>query len=303
MEKRMRQYSVIPEQEIRYEELDFTNDFIFCKVLENNEQLCRELLELILERKVKRIVYLHKQKEIKITSDGKGVRLDVYLEDDENRVYNIEMQASRVSYLPQRSRYYQGMIDLNLIQKGDSYKKLKRSYVIFICMDNPFDGIRHKYTFENICREDHSIRLEDDAWRIFLTPDGTLDDISEEMKDFLQYLAGGAPKQDLTKNIHKEVESARKHEEWRLEYMTLYMRDQENIEIGIQRGIQQGRNEGQYFRLIEMVCRKLSKGSTPEEIAELFEEPLEEIQSICAVAQNHAPEYDAKKIYADLNLK
>ena len=36
-----------------YNELDFTNDFLFCKILENNEELCKELLELILGKKVK----------------------------------------------------------------------------------------------------------------------------------------------------------------------------------------------------------------------------------------------------------
>ena len=70
-------------REKEYGELLFTDDFMFCKVLENNEELCKELLELILGRKVRKINYLAKQKVIDITSDGKGVRLDVYLEDDE----------------------------------------------------------------------------------------------------------------------------------------------------------------------------------------------------------------------------
>ena len=89
--------------------------------MESNEDLCKELLELILGKKVKRIVYLHKQETIEITSDGRGIRLDVYLEDDENSVYDIEMQATSNKNLPKRSRYYQGMIDLNLIQRGFSF--------------------------------------------------------------------------------------------------------------------------------------------------------------------------------------
>ena len=59
-----------------YDELLFTDDFLFCKVLENNEDLCKELLELILGKKIRRVNYLAKQKVIDITSDGKGVRLD-----------------------------------------------------------------------------------------------------------------------------------------------------------------------------------------------------------------------------------
>ena len=43
---------------------------------------------------MKKIAYLHKQEVIDITSDGKGIRLDVYLEDNENTVYDIEIQAA-----------------------------------------------------------------------------------------------------------------------------------------------------------------------------------------------------------------
>lgn len=248
---------VIKEQEKEtgmkdYNELDFTNDFLFCKILENNEELCKELLELILGKKVKKIVYLHKQEVIDITSDGKGIRLDVYLEDNVNTVYDIEMQAVLYGNLPKRSRYYQGMIDLNLIQKGDDYSKLKKSYIIFICLNNPFDGILHKYTFENLCLEKVSVRLNDESVKIFLTPDGTADDVSAEMADFLGYLAGKSPQSNLSKKIDEAVIEARNSEKWRCEYMTLLMRDQENIQKGIELGIEQGIELGQMMLLAKL---------------------------------------------------
>ncbi len=37
--------------------------------------------------------------------------------------------------------------------------------------------------------------------------------------------------------IEKAVKAAKKNREWRHEYMTLLMRDQENIEKGIEKGI------------------------------------------------------------------
>ena len=49
----------------------------------------------------------------------------------ENTVYDIEMQTTRQKDLPKRTRYYQGMIDLNLIQKDMRYSELKKSYVNF----------------------------------------------------------------------------------------------------------------------------------------------------------------------------
>jgi len=80
-----------------------------------------------------------RQKSIDITADAKSVRLDVYLEDTEQSVYDVEMQTSISTELPKRSRYYQGMLDLNQIDKGAKYSELKRCYIVFICKEDPFD--------------------------------------------------------------------------------------------------------------------------------------------------------------------
>ena len=42
--------------EKQYEDLTFTDDFMFCKVLENDEELSKELLELILDVKIRKAI-------------------------------------------------------------------------------------------------------------------------------------------------------------------------------------------------------------------------------------------------------
>lgn len=227
-------------------------------MLENNEELCKELLELILGKKIRRINYLAKQKIIDITSDGKGVRLDVYLEDDENTVFDIEMQTATKKNLPKRMRYYQGMIDLNLIEKGSGYEELKRSYIIFICMQNPFKKKElHLYTFEDRCKEDSELYLGDEATKVVLTPDGTADDVSSELAEFLDYLAGKGGNSSFIKRLNEAVDKARNREEWRMEYMTLQMRDREKIEEGMQ------------LERINAIQRMIRKGCTKEFIFDL----------------------------------
>ena len=217
----------------KYEELTFTDDFMFCKILTNNPELCHELLELILGRKVGAFTRLDKQKQIEITADGKGVRFDVYSEDDSENVYDCEMQTSSDRNLPKRTRYYQGMIDLNLIERGTDYEKLKKSYVIFIC---PFDYFKHglhKYTFQNRCNELPELILGDESTKIFLCASGQADDVSDDMKDFLEWLATGKTgRSKLVNNLEEAVRKAKDHEEWRVEYMTLLMRDQEMMKKG-----------------------------------------------------------------------
>ena len=141
------------------------------------------------------------------------------------------------------------MIDLDLIGRGKDYIELDESFIIFICMKNPFEmKSRHKYSFENICAEDTAIRLEDKAHKIFVTPDSNADDVSEELSAFLNYLATKIPTSELTKRIEWEVDKARRHDEWRMQYMTLDMRDKEKKE------------EGRLAERLNAVVKLLTKG-------------------------------------------
>ena len=227
-----------------WEELSISNDFMFGKIMQDPE-LCKELLQRILpDLKIDHIEYPELQKSIKPDVDARSVRLDVYVQDNKNIVYDIEMQVSDTKELPKRSRYYQSMIDLQLIDKGQHYKKLNRSYIIFICPFDAYGKGRHIYTFENICKEDNSISMGDEAVKIFLNADGTMDDVSDELKAFLDYVAGKRPEDSYVEKLEEAVREARKNREWRHEYMTLLMRDQENVEKGREQGRKQGREQG-----------------------------------------------------------
>lgn len=59
----------------------------------------------------------------------------------------------------------------------------------------------------------------------------------------------------------------------------------------------EGRIEGLNKKLIQLTCKKISKGKTPEEIADDLEENLEQIERICDAAKEYAPDYDCDKIY------
>lgn len=226
-----------------FKELDITDDFLFYSTLIRDMELCRELLEIILNQKIQKVKLVQAQRTIKHSYDGKGVRLDVYVADDNHTVYDIEMQATSNKNLSKRSRYYQGMIDLNLIKKGEDYKTLRKSYIIFICTFDPFGKNLCRYEFENRCVDALELRLEDESTKIFLNPYGTGQKISKKLKDFLDYLATRKCNSDFTKRLDKGVRAVVENEEWRLEYMTLRMRDRENIEKGLNAGLVAGRAE------------------------------------------------------------
>ncbi len=159
--------------------------------------------------KIKRIEYPESQKTIDISLPAKSVRLDIYVEDDKNTVYNIEMQTSSNENIPKRSRYYQGMIDLNILDKGGDYSELKKSFVIFVC------------TFD-------------------LFGKGTADDVSSDMKALLNYIDGQLPSDKYTNELEAAVESARLNKNWRRDFMTLEMLYNEKLHEGLREGHREG---------------------------------------------------------------
>ena len=213
------------------EELTIVDDFMFGAVMSEPKR-CKPLLEYILGVEIERIEYPDLQKTIDKQYKSKAVRLDVYVADGKGTVYNIEIQTTKKKNLPKRTRYYQGMIDLNIIDKGKDYTNLKKSYVIFICTYDPFDAGRYVYTFENQCQEDGSIYLGDDATKIILNTEGTVGNINEDLKDTLDFMAGRKPKGSYAKGLENAVDEVKESEKWRREYMTLFMRDKENQRLG-----------------------------------------------------------------------
>ena len=147
------------------EELTFTDDFMFGTIM-RNEHICRGVLERLLRMKLGKIEYLTLQKSISPFYESKGVRLDVYTAD-ESRIFDIEMQTHTPPDLGKRTRYYQSMMDSDSLLKGQSYRELKESYVIFICLADPFKQGLPVYTFKNACDESPTAALNDKSYKIF----------------------------------------------------------------------------------------------------------------------------------------
>lgn len=150
-----------------YDELTIKDNFIFQKIM-RNKRICMQTLERLLNIDVKDISYPEEEKSINVRLDSKSIRLDVYVNDDKGSVYNIEMQTTKdMEELVKRTRYYQAMIDIDLLEKGQSYDALNDTFIIFICSFEVFTGKLHKYTFKNMCMENHGIGLDDGTTRMF----------------------------------------------------------------------------------------------------------------------------------------
>ena len=202
----------------KYEELKFTDNFMFCKVMEQYPDICRRVTEVITGRKIRQIVSMESQKSIEITEGNRGVRFDVYFEDDADTIYDIEMQTYREKDPLRRTRYYQSLIDLASMERGALFTGLKDSYIIFIGLTDFFDAGLSCYRFEMTCQDLPGVN--DGTHKIFVNASGMVDGQDSGYASFLDYLNSLHPADSLTREIAAAVEVLRDRKDLRREYMT-----------------------------------------------------------------------------------
>ena len=267
-----------------FDELTIQDNFIFQKVM-LKKPICKAVLERLLDIYIKDIVYIQEEKTLDVSLETKSIRLDVYVNDDKGTVFNIEMQTSKdMEELVKRTRFYQSILDMYHLQKGQKYMTLNDSYIIFICTFPVFTGNRHKYTFKNVCMEEHDILLNDGATKLFLSTKGKMDDISKPLQRFLDYVDGHAASDELLREIESAVDEAKHCEAWREEYSMLSMDHytywKEGVAEGRAEGLVEGENLGKAKAKTEVVVQMLRENISMQMIAKITNLTLKEINEI-----------------------
>ena len=241
------------EYENAYEEWSTAgigNAFLFGKVMTSNPNLLLELLQYSLpEFHIKQIENPVKEADIKLSFDAHGVRLDVITTDDQGRRIDVEMQMRDEKNIPRRMRYYEGSIDQTALEKGQNYSRLGDVVILFITPFDPFDAHgNYKYTFRNTCQEDKDLVLDDGVTKVVLNAAGHKGDITQELKEFLQLVAGNVDpahyaEGSFADRVQRQVHKARRNARWRKEYMDWEMMMRNEREKGREEGREEGRME------------------------------------------------------------
>ena len=204
----------------KWERMTLADNFIFCKVMEENPEVCKELLEMLLDIKIDRIETPKSEYFIKVTEPSHGIRFDVYVKDFQGRKFDIEIQTANFSELPKRARYYQGVMDVNEVFSGENYTILEESYVIFLCLGDVFGKGLPIYSFENICMEDSRIKLGDKTHKIFFNAKMYDKMPSENLRSFFMFLCGKKSESSFTDRLPELVNRIKMNAKWRQNYMT-----------------------------------------------------------------------------------
>ena len=271
-----------------YEKLTIRNKFMFGKVTQN-PVIAQKMADLLTPVEIGAVTEAEREKFLQHRSSSKYVKLDMYLEDENGRVVDTEMQNKSNNKmvqeeLPLRIRYYQGMIDQEILSSGTDYIFLKETYIIFICTYDPFGKGKYVYHFHMACDEDESIQLHDKMNWIFYNTTADLSEVPEGIKKFLNYVENEHAEDEFTRLLDKEVKNARLNEEWRSEYLKTYVNDmdmrREGYIEGEKFGIERGKAEGERERDRTLINQWLQKGKAITEIADDLGKSEEYVKSL-----------------------
>ena len=271
---------------IDWDAITIKNNFLFQETL-RNKSLCKQLLERVLHIQVKTIRYMETEKTMKAQLSSKNTRLDVYVEDKDGNVADIEMQTtdtkSVINYderdektiireLPLRTRYYQNIIGTNMLRKGMHYRELRKAYVIFICTFDPFGAGLPVYHFTYRCKENGNLQMGDLAENIFLNVKAADKTDDEELAAFLRYVNGQRATTSFTRMLDKEATRIRNNDDWRLKAMTLDM----EIKDMKKREREKGKQESK----IEIAKAMLADGMEIAKVAKLTKLSVKEVTAL-----------------------
>ncbi|MCH5149798.1 MAG: Rpn family recombination-promoting nuclease/putative transposase [Spirochaetales bacterium] len=263
----------------KYENIGFTNNFAFCKVMQN-EEICREVIETLLHVKVGRLEYKSFEKDFNLEIIKQGIRLCVYLADSD-RVFDLEMQQTTDrKNLGCRMRYYQGKIDAELLKKGADFDDLKESNIIFFCTFDPFCKGLPQYIFSSICKESPGLELDDKCRKIIYNVNAFEKADDEQERKLLEFISTGRSETPLTNKICKELRQIQSNKKWRDEYMTLQIFEKETFTAGEEYGRNEGISLGAKKAKLETAKNLLSLGLSHEQIASATGLPIEEIDKL-----------------------
>ena len=229
-----------------------TNDIIFGWIMKSEENCLAIIRAILPELNITRIVHKEIQHDITPVASTRGVRFDAVVQDDQKRYYDIEMQVENTGDLGKRTRYYQSQIDNETLMKGETFHKLKESFVIFLCAFDPFSYGLRRYQFHQYEDTIRNLRLDTHAHVLFINSKGTEGEVSNDLAGIIDVMNQKPNKTNpLASKLMKEIDYYNQDSEKRRELMDYATRLEDERLIGERIGEKRGRKEGRKEGKIE----------------------------------------------------
>lgn len=287
-------------------DLNLLDRFLFAEAMED-PVIMQNVLEILLGKEILLKYPPQSEKEQRMTPLKRFIKLDVWAWDMDDNVYDTEVQKEDTKNLPKRSRLYQALIDVKLLNPGEvDFNQLNKVYIIIIMPFDLFGYGLYRYTFENECKEVAGLSLEDGATRIFFNTHGTNEEeTAAELKELLRYIEHTTEavsrecKSEKIKDMHKRISAIKSNEEIGVKYMQAW---EEKI-IEKRKAREEGLAEGRTKGLAEGRTKGLAEGRTEERtrLNQLYAKLLE-ANRVDDIAKAIKDEEYLEKLYKEMEI-
>lgn len=224
-------------------------------------------------------------------SDGEVV-INLYIDVEPQKNYRpgYPIEKRGIYYLSRRL-----CSQLDILTEKTDYNQLEKCYSIWICRDRIPEEEKMSISFYKLSnyKNTGNARPKEsdyDLMTLVIIRLGNKDYHSKE-KSVLEF---------LTIIFQPHEKGFRKKLSRYISFEKRLTGKEERKMIGLGESIyEEGIEQGIELKLLLLVCKKLAKGKSMTEIADVLEEPEDEIRSLCEKAALYAPEYDEVKIKED----
>ena len=176
--------------------------------------------------------------------------------------------------MPKRTRYYQAMLDTDMLQKGQDYDELSPTYIIFFCLFDFFQDSQRIYTFKKRCLENMNIELADEAVIMFLNTLGTKGDVSPDIQSLFDYINSNTINSNFTREVADTIVEIKNDKKVRDAYMTYEMRIKDTLA--------EGEAKGRAEEKLATAKRFLGMGLSVQDVAKGTSLSVEQVEKIKA---------------------
>lgn len=276
--------SDLPTQEKRIKplrELNLIDDYMF-DVATIDLEMCKAIIELSLNIRIQEIKWKEGQKVMHNLPSKRAIRLDFYVRDIQGQLFNVEMQKRNTGDIPKRTRYYSALLDAPLLNQGErSFETLPQTYVIVICGFDCFGYGKYRYTFQNRCKEDTRLVLENGLTIVFLNTKGrNEEEVELELVTFLHFIENSTAEEashsydPRIQGMYGKINHLKSLADVDADYMTAEEYRRMIEEESMQKGIQKGRLQ------VIAICLKNGTREDAQRLLGATEEEIEQAEEL-----------------------
>ena len=261
-------------------------DFCF-KELMKNDKVRKGFVAAILGKapeEIRRTTLLPTELRKESEDDKLGI-LDVMIELEDGTLMNMEMQVAFFKYWINRVLFYIGKIYTGQIREGEDYEKLQKCVHVSILDFNYFQKDNRCYRKAAICDMETG-ELYTDLLELHTLELRKLPPEAQNEKGIIHWMRflGGKKREEFEDMAKQDEYIGEAYEELK----KLSLDDQKRLEYELRQKairdynsqMKSAREDGRHDALRELIGKKLEKGMSPEDIAELFELELDEVREL-----------------------